>query len=105
MPEEIMVIAVTAVISGTTLILGLAGMFFSYRAKRFTPGSLRGLDDRLTRMEQAIDAIAIEVERISEGVRFTSKVLVDRAGSALPSGEPAAGSSGDRGSGTGDRGR
>ena len=30
---------------------------------------------RLARMEQAIDSIAIEVERISEGQRFTTKLL------------------------------
>jgi hypothetical protein len=33
---------------------------------------------RLERMEQAIDAIAIEVERISEGQRFTTKLLSER---------------------------
>lgn len=33
---------------------------------------------RLDRMEQAIDAIAVEVERISEGQRFTSKLLAGR---------------------------
>ncbi len=30
---------------------------------------------RLARMEQAIDSIALEVERISEGQRFTTKLL------------------------------
>jgi hypothetical protein len=39
---------------------------------------------RLERMEQAIDAIAVEVERISEGQRFTTKLLSERA-SAEPS--------------------
>jgi hypothetical protein len=29
-------------------------------------------------MEQAIDAIAVEVERIAEGQRFTSKLLAGR---------------------------
>jgi hypothetical protein len=29
-------------------------------------------------MEQAIDSIAIEVERISEGQRFTTKLLAER---------------------------
>ena len=33
---------------------------------------------RLDRMEQAIDAIAIEVERISESQRFIAKVLAER---------------------------
>lgn len=35
---------------------------------------------RLERMEQAIDSIAVEVERISEGQRFTTKLLTERAG-------------------------
>ncbi len=39
---------------------------------------------RLERMEQAIDSIAIEVERISEGQRFTTKLLSERAPSSRP---------------------
>lgn len=39
---------------------------------------------RLERMEQAIDSIAVEVERISEGQRFTTKLLAERAAPALP---------------------
>lgn len=39
---------------------------------------------RLERMEQAIDAIAVEVERIAEGQRFTSKLLAERADVARP---------------------
>jgi hypothetical protein len=34
---------------------------------------------RLERMEQSIDSIAIEIERISEGQRFTTKLLAERA--------------------------
>ena len=33
---------------------------------------------RLERMEQAVDTIAIEVERVSEGQRFVTKVLAGR---------------------------
>lgn len=33
---------------------------------------------RLERMEQAIESIAIEVERISEAQRFTTKLLTER---------------------------
>ena len=39
---------------------------------------------RLERMEHAIDAIAVEVERIAEGQRFTSKLLAGRADVAQP---------------------
>jgi hypothetical protein len=36
------------------------------------------LQQRLEHMEQAIDSIAVEVERISEGQRFTTKLLAER---------------------------
>jgi hypothetical protein len=37
---------------------------------------------RLERIEQAVDAVAIEIERISEGQRFTTKLLAERVGDA-----------------------
>jgi hypothetical protein len=43
--------------------------------------SARGeLLDRMERMEQAVDAIAVQVERIAEGQRFTTKLLSERGG-------------------------
>ena len=35
--------------------------------------------DRLTRIEAAVDAMSVEVERISEGQRFVTKVLSERS--------------------------
>jgi hypothetical protein len=46
-------------------------------------------DERLARIEQAIDAMAIEIERISEGQRFTTKLLSDREAPSLPSAPPS----------------
>jgi|SRR5205085_9072272 len=41
---------------------------------------------RLERIEQSLDAVAVEVERISEGQRFTTKLLSEgKSGGALPS--------------------
>jgi hypothetical protein len=40
------------------------------------------IEGRLERIEQAVDSIAVEVERISEGQRFTAKLLSER--SAVP---------------------
>jgi hypothetical protein len=48
---------------------------------------------RLERMEQAIDSIAVEVERISEGQRFTTKLLAERAPTAAPGALPNSASS------------
>ncbi|HEX7121573.1 MAG TPA: hypothetical protein VF178_04315 [Gemmatimonadaceae bacterium] len=41
------------------------------------------LEARLDRMEQAMEAIAVEVERIAEGQRFTTRLLSERGG-AMP---------------------
>ena len=39
----------------------------------------RADDQRMIRLEQAVDSIAIEVERISESQRFISKLLGERS--------------------------
>ena len=38
---------------------------------------------RLARIEQAVEAIALEVERISEGQRFTTRLLSEQSRPAL----------------------
>jgi hypothetical protein len=45
---------------------------------RTTPAVPPDVAARLERMEQSLDAIAVEVERISEGQRFTTKLLAER---------------------------
>ena len=44
-------------------------------------------DARLARIEQAVDAIALEIERISEGQRFTTRLLSEQS-HRLPQSEP-----------------
>jgi hypothetical protein len=39
--------------------------------------------DRLTRLDQAVDAIAVEVERIGEGQRFMTRVLAEKPAAAV----------------------
>jgi hypothetical protein len=47
------------------------------------PGALEA---RLTRFEQSIDAVAIEIERVSEGQRFLTKVLSEQNPRAIGAG-------------------
>src|SRR6185312_14469997 len=49
----------------------------------------KDVSDRLERMEQGIESVAIEVERIGEGQRFVTQLMSDRAQrAALPEGAP-----------------
>lgn len=45
------------------------------------PPQLAAVEERLDRIERGVEAISIEVERISEGQRFTTKLLADRGAS------------------------
>jgi hypothetical protein len=53
--------------------------------------------DRLERMERALDSIAIEVERITEGQRFTTKLLSEGRAAADRQIPPLGTSARDRG--------
>ena len=70
-------IFITFIVFGSITTIFLTWM--KHRA-RPTVGSaeLKVIADRLERMEQAIDAMAVETERISEGQRFTTKLLSER---------------------------
>jgi len=56
------------------------------RRNAVTPGADSDTRARLERIEQAVESIAVEVERISEGQRFTTKVMAEMR--SLPQGDP-----------------
>ena len=45
---------------------------------------LRDVEERLDRIERAVESIAVEVERVSEGQRFVTKLLAERPAAKLP---------------------
>jgi len=49
---------------------------------------LADVKHHLERLEQAVDSIAVEVERISEGQRFTTKLLSERSADSVAEGKP-----------------
>ena len=48
--------------------------------------------DRMENLEVAVDAMAVELERIGEGQRFVTKLLVERPRDSSPSRSPQPGS-------------
>ena len=86
-PGELIPI-VLFIMVGVTIIGAPIARAIARRIEKGTGGSSGGLPNdaaaRLERMEHAIDAIAVEVERIAEGQRFTSKLLAGRADGAQP---------------------
>ena len=75
-----MIVAIVVIIAVTTTFRTVFTAFFGRRLDRRDDRSSEPLADaRLSRLEQAVDAIALEVERISEGQRFTTKLLSEQA--------------------------
>ena len=71
------------------LLCGTAVVFASLRFyrrvlelkhERRTPIAVDDLQERLHRIELAVESTAIEVERISEANRFIARLLADRPG-------------------------
>jgi hypothetical protein len=66
----------------STAIVFIVGMILYHRRNSRGGGATAALPkdmtDRLTRMEAGIDTMAVEIERISEGQRFTTRLLSDR---------------------------
>jgi hypothetical protein len=77
-----MLVAVTTTVLGcVTAIVVVLSITSAYRKRHQggIPGDqLLRLEDRIGRIEQGIEAIAVEVERVSEGQRFTTKLLSEK---------------------------
>lgn len=67
--------AIAFMVVGTALVKALGRKWEREGEARIAPE----VNERLLRMEQALDTIAVEVERISEGQRFTTNLLTERS--------------------------
>ena len=76
------------------IVGGIALILWHRRRMRgiAAPTSNAASDTRMARIENAVESIAVEVERISEGQRYTSRMLADGAvpNVAVPQQEAAA---------------
>lgn len=70
---------VVAVVVGRPMVQALAKRADNNSKRPQIPAEVL---TRLERMEQSIDSIAVEVERISEGQRFTTRLLSEVRGAA-----------------------
>jgi hypothetical protein len=90
MLHDLIPIVMFATVGATVIGLPIARAYARRIDRQATPALPPETAARLERMEQAIDTIALEIERISEGQRFTTRLLSDRTGRAAQAGAPAA---------------
>ncbi|MDQ6689864.1 MAG: hypothetical protein M3Z18_05070 [Gemmatimonadota bacterium] len=91
MPPEVKDISIAFFVTVAIIIIGfpIARAIARSLDRRGRPAQVPSeLNAQLTQLAQAVDAIALEVERISEGQRFTTRLLSEQRDSAsqtLPS--------------------
>lgn len=84
MPKSVMMVALFAIAAGVMILLPLVRSLTRIIDRRGPSSSLpNDSARRLEAIEQAVEAVAVEVERISEGQRFTAKLLSERAKDAV----------------------
>jgi hypothetical protein len=92
-PPQAVTISLAFLVTCAVIAIGIpfARAWGRWLDRRGHPSSAASpeLDQRLTRIEQAIDAVAIEVERVSEGQRYTNRSISEMRG--LPAPDPAVG--------------
>jgi len=70
------------------LSIGLARRMWRRAPLAAQPALAQDAITRLGRLEQAVDSIAIEIERVSEGQRFVTRVLTERPVQASATAQP-----------------
>lgn len=94
MPEEVFILQLMRMVLPAVVITLLGLPLVRVIARRLdrrepAPSGLDRIDERLSRLEAGIDSIAVEIERISEGQRFTTRLLAERSGETGASRPPA----------------
>lgn len=85
-PDEVMeligmsMVTLCIIVLGTPIIRMIARRF----ERRGHPEGAPASTQRMDRLEQAVDAVAIEVERISEGQRYTNRMISEMRGLPAP---------------------
>jgi hypothetical protein len=68
-------------------VLAVVGVYLVVRLSRRSPhedvAAVTAIDDRLDQIQQSVDAVALEVERIGEAQRFAAKLAAKRSESRL----------------------
>jgi hypothetical protein len=83
MPPGLIAVAIVAIVAGA--ISGVVKMWLNRPGRAGLPqADLREIRDGIAQLQQAVDVIALEVERLSEGQRFTTRLLSEQAKEVAP---------------------
>ena len=70
---------IIVVMAGCLSVIGVAAVRALMRKKPPALPHAGQIEERLERLQQSVDAIAIEVERVAEAQRFSARLLAERS--------------------------
>ena len=90
-PEQEGIIALTAIISifvAFPIVIAIARVIWKKTSEPARPRAIETdqVMRRLEQLQQTVEAMSVEVERISEGQRFVTKIMSERDKQALGAG-------------------
>jgi hypothetical protein len=78
--EAVVIVTTVLTISISVTTLGMAWLRRRPTNNAVTRGANEGrLEEKIDQLQQSLEAIAVEVERVSEAQRFTAKILSERS--------------------------
>ena len=84
--EKEFVLILVSIVGSFVLAGGLGYAVYAWLKSKWqrpiSADSLRELRDQISQLQTSVDAISLEVERVSEGQRFATKLLAERADAA-----------------------
>ena len=86
MSDPVFFLSLASIICGSTVLVSairLVRQHIESKARQAPAALPPTVDRRLERMEQTLDAMAIEIERVAEANRFMSKLLAERPTAAI----------------------
>ena len=76
-------IAIIGMLGGFSIVWGMGYLIYAWiksRGQRGLPeGAASELREQLSHLQMSVDTMSVEIERISEAQRFTTKVLTERS--------------------------
>ena len=83
-------VALTGVVSGAFACSAIAYAWVKWLYRPRPLAAPADQEARLRNMEQTLEAVALEVERIGESVRYTTRLLGERSAASVPMDHPPA---------------
>ena len=81
MSDAVVFIVLISIVATTIIIVSVARIFAN-RPRGESSEDVAALEERMARVEQAVEALSVDSNRLIDGQRYLSQLLTERSGAA-----------------------